>query len=363
MFKPKILIIGSTGVLGSKLLSFCKKNQIKIDTICCFKNSKKLSNQKKSLAIKNSFILSEEKLNFVDHIKKNKYKIIYFLDYGPASLRYAEIILKNNNYSTLAIANKEMLIAGGSLLIKMIKKTNNYLIPLDSEHFSLQKIKFTNSSIKNIFITASGGPFYFDKSININKVGLAEVLNHPKWKMGFNNSIDSSNFINKILEIYELSHIYEIDLNKINFLVSKEAYLHSVVIFKDNTISLNCFNNDMLITLTSPLKKFYSFKLNLKNNDYLNNSYLKLEKFNDKRFAIQKYLKKFLSLDHENQIKLLILNKFAQKQYLDGSLKYSQIINFIASNLNKKNKKINLYNFKSVLSYIKDIENDYKNYD
>jgi len=66
-------------------------------------------------------------------------------------------------------------------------------------------------------------------------------------------------------------------------------------------------------------------------------------------------------LEHDKQIKLLILNKIAQKQYLEGSLKYSQIINFIASNLNKRNKKINLYNFKSILDYVKDIENDFKN--
>ena len=362
MSNPKILIIGSTGVLGSKLLSFCKKNKIKIDTICCFKNSNKLSNQKKSFSIKNSFVLSEQHQSFINHIKKNKYKIIYFLDYGIFSLRYAEIILKNNKYSTIAIANKEMLIAGGSILIKMIKKTNNMLVPLDSEHFSLQKIKFKNSLIKNIYITASGGPFYFYKNININKVSINDVLNHPKWKMGLNNSIDSSNFINKVLEVYELSHIYEIELSKINFLVSKEAYLHSIVVFNDNTISLNCFDNDMLITLTSPLKNFFNFKLNLNKGNYIYNSNLRLEKFNDKRFTIQKYLKKFLSLEHDKQIKLLILNKIAQKQYLEGSLKYSQIINFIASNLNKRNKKINLYNFKSILNYVKDIENDFKNF-
>lgn len=362
MSNPKILVIGSTGVLGSKLLSFCKKNKINIDTICCFKNSMKLRYQKKSLSIKNSYVLSLQNLNFLSHIKKNKYKIIYFLDYGPYSLRYADVILKNNKNSILAIANKEMLIAGGPLLISMIKNTHNTLVPLDSEHFSLQKVKFKNSIIKNIFITASGGPFYFNKNINLNKVSMNEVLNHPKWKMGFNNSIDSSNFINKILEIYELSHIYEIDLSKIHFLVSKEAYLHSIVIFDDDTISLNCFDSDMLITLTSPLRNFFNFKLNLNSHNYLVNSNLKLEKFDDKRFAINKYLRKFLVLDHAKQIKLLSLNKIAQKMYKQGSLKYNEIITFIINNLNKRNKKIkNFNNFQTVLSYIEDIENDYKN--
>ena len=69
-----------------------------------------------------------------------------------------------------------------------------------------------------------------------------KVLSHPKWKMGKNNLIDSSNFINKILEIYELSYIYNIPLNKIDFLISKEAYIHSIIHYNDNTLSFNCFN-------------------------------------------------------------------------------------------------------------------------
>ena len=77
------------------------------------------------------------------------------------------------------------------------------------------------NDINKVYITASGGPFYFQKKINLNKVSLKQVLNHPKWNMGKNNSIDSSNFIKKLLEIYELSIIFNIDINKIDFLVSK----------------------------------------------------------------------------------------------------------------------------------------------
>jgi len=364
MSRFKILVIGSTGVLGTKLLNFCKRKNINIDTICCFNNFKKLSKQKKKLQIKNSFVLSDKNdvSKFVNHLKLNKFNIIYFLDHGAFSLRYANLILKNNKFSTLAIANKEMLIAGGSLLINMISKSKNILIPLDSEHFSLQKIKFNNESIKKIYITASGGPFYFNKKLKLDQVSLTQVLNHPKWKMGFNNSIDSSNFINKILEIYELSHIYQIDLKKINFLISKEAYIHSLIIFKDNTISLNSFDNDMLITLVSPLTSYFQFELNKESKNYLNNLYFKLEEFDDNRFIINKYFKKFMRLNHVNQIKLLTLNKIAQKLYLNGTITYDQIINFIINNINKGKKRVKLNNFQSILNYIESVEHDYKDY-
>ena len=85
----------------------------------------------------------------------------------------------------------------------------------------------------------------FSLFIILNKVSFNQVISHPKWKMGINNSIDSSNFINKLLEIFELSILYNIDIKKINFLVSREAYVHSLIIYNDSTISLNCFENDI----------------------------------------------------------------------------------------------------------------------
>ena len=127
-----------------------------------------------------------------------------------------------------------MIIAGGKLLINKINKSGNKLVPLDSEHFSMINSNINNNDIDKVYITASGGPFYFKKNINLNKVNLNKLLNHPKWNMGINNSIDSSNFINKILEIFELSIIFNIDINKIDFLVSKNAYVHSIIIYKDN---------------------------------------------------------------------------------------------------------------------------------
>ena len=131
--------------------------------------------------------------------------------------------------------------------------------------------------------------------------------------MGINNSIDSSNLINKILEIYELSSIYQIDLKKIDFLISKNAFIHSIIHYKDNTISLNCFNNDMIISLTYPLKFFFEF--NLSKTSYkklLNNENMQLEKFNDKRFKINKYLKHIKLFNHHQQIQFMILNNMAK---------------------------------------------------
>ncbi len=164
-FKPKILIIGSTGKLGTSLLKFCFKKNINVFSITGYKNKKKLETQKKHYNIKNSFLLSSksENANFKRFLNTNTIDIIYFLDYGYESISYADIYLNNNKNSVIAIANKEMIIAGGSLLINKISRSKNNLIPLDSEHFSLSNLNIKNENIKNIYITASGGPFYFNK--------------------------------------------------------------------------------------------------------------------------------------------------------------------------------------------------------
>ena len=137
---PKILIIGSTGKLGIKLLNFFNKKNINIFAITCFNNYKLLKRLSIKQKIKYSFKLSDhkEEINFKLFLKKNKFDIIYFLDYGYKSLSYINIILNYNQNSSIAIANKEMIIAGGETLINKISKTKNKLIPLDSEHFSLK---------------------------------------------------------------------------------------------------------------------------------------------------------------------------------------------------------------------------------
>ena len=359
--KKNILIIGSTGKLGTKLLKFLSKNSISVYGITCYKNNSKLSLQKKLYSIKNSFVLSrnEEKAKFLNFLKK-KIHIIYFLDYGSMSLQYLKPFLNFNQNSIIAVANKEMIIAGGTFLQKKIKQTNNTFVPLDSEHFSIFNSNIKNDNIIKIYITASGGPFYFNKKINLSNVSYSKVLSHPKWNMGTNNLIDSSNFINKILEIYELSYIYNVSLNKIDFLISKEAYIHSLIYFVDITISINCFRNDMLITLIKPLTYFYKIKPMKINQNYLDKGKLMLEIPKDKRFKVFTNKKKLMKLSHSDQIKLMIINNSAHKLYLSNKLKYSNIFNYIMKEISKNSKDINLNSFKSILNFITKYNDLYK---
>ena len=360
----KILIIGSTGKLGKLLINYCKKNNIPIDAITSYKNYKLQIKQQSFLNIKHGFCMSKDKeeQKFIKFIKSRKFKIVYFLDYGALSLNYLNAIINNNSNTQLCIANKEMIIAGGKILIDKINKSGNKLVPLDSEHFSMVNSNINNNEIDKVYITASGGPFYFKKNINLNKVSLKQVLKHPKWDMGKNNSIDSSNFINKILEILELSIIFNIDINKIDFLVSKNAYIHSMVIYKNSTVLINCFDNNMLIPMASPLiELFNSKKIKSTELKYFNISNFQLEKMNDKRFKVRKYFDKIKNFTHLERIYFLLLNNKAHSLYLNNKLNYNDILIFIFKNIHKKQfLKYNLSSFNNIISLINGIKSKYE---
>ena len=219
-----------------------------------------------------------------------------------------------------------------------------------------------NKEIDKVYITASGGPFYFKKNVNLNKVSLKQVLKHPKWDMGKNNSIDSSNFINKVLEILELSIIFKIDINKIDFLVSKNAYVHSIIIYKNSTVLINCFDNNMLIPMVSPLIKiFNSKKIKSTTSKNFDISNFKLEIMNDKRFKIRKYLNKIKNFTHLERIHFLLLNNKAHTMYLNNKLNYNDILNFIFKNMPKKQySNLKLSSFSNIISSINEIKSKYE---
>ena len=248
-----------------------------------------------------------------------------------------------------------------SLCLSFQKKKCTF-IPLDSEHFSLFNLHLVDSQVKKISITASGGPFYFNKNVNLNNVSFSNVLSHPKWSMGNNNLIDSSNFINKILEIFELSYIYNINLDKIDFVVSPEAFIHSIVHFNDNTISFNCFNNDMLITLIKPLGFFYKFSYKNKSKLFYNHNSYYFEKFSDGRFEIVKKFKKILKFSHYEVIQFMLLNNLAQKKYLTGKIKYLDIVPFILKRIEFGPKKYKLNDLNVIENTLKKLKNKYEQF-
>tara|TARA_B110000259_G_scaffold89026_1_gene103539 strand:- start:22 stop:1158 length:1137 start_codon:yes stop_codon:yes gene_type:complete len=364
--KNNIVILGSTGVLGTKLLNYLHKNNLKISLITCFSNYKKLYKQKKQTKTNLALVLdpkipnNNNNLNYGDElllnfIKKKPISFFYVLDTGFESLKYIELIINFQKNCTIAIANKEILVAGGKLLIDNIINSKNKILPLDSEHFSLFYLLSDRKNIKyyisKIYLTASGGPFYFDKNFNIKNVTLKNATKHPIWKMGFKNSIDSSNLVNKILECFELSSLYNFPLSNIGITISPKAFAHSVVFYSDQRISINCFQNDMMIPLTSPFSSDTYYKKPKSDINIINSNNLNFIKFNNKKFQIYKYLNKIINFSHTEQILFMMLNAESVNRFIANKITYSQIIPFIFNNINNLPNKKNFKNLYEIINY------------
>ena len=374
--KKNIVIIGSTGVLGGKLIKFLQSTNHNISLISCYSNQSKILEIKKKIDPIYAVVLDpsiQKKFDnlyygdshVINYIKNNKIDFFYLLDTGFHSLVFLNILIKHQNNCSILIANKEVLVAGGQLLIQSILKSNNKYVPLDSEHFSLIDLTYSDYNIKKninkIILTASGGPFYFKKNFDINKVNLNMAISHPIWKMGYKNSIDSSNLVNKILESFELASLLNLPLNKIDILISPKAFAHSIVYYSDQRISINCFINNMNIPLTSPFKNENFYKIDKSTFDIRNLNNLSFLKANNSNFEILKYRKKINNFNHSEQIIFMILNSIFVIKFINNKIEYKDIVPFIFKNMNKYPKKNNFKSLYQVIKYTNMISGIIKN--
>ncbi len=193
---------------------------------------------------------------------------------------------------TIAIANKEAIICGWSLISKELKRNKTRFIPVDSEHFSLWfgTNKINIKKIENFYLTASGGPFHNWPLSKFHKIKISQALKHPNWKMGKKISIDSATMINKVYEVIEAKNIFSIPYKKISILIHPKSYLHAIVKFNNGMIKIIAHDTTMKIPIFNTLyldsdKKLFSKKLDI---NILNNLYLK--KVSKKRYPMMNIL-------------------------------------------------------------------------
>ena len=151
----------------------------------------------------------------------------------------------------IALANKEILVMAGGLITTAAKKTGTKILPLDSEHSAifqcLRAEKIEN--VRRLILTASGGPFYKYKKSQLEKVTVEETLHHPTWQMGKKITVDSATLMNKGLEAIEATHLFGIDIDRIDILIHPQATVHSLVELVDGSILAQLAIADMRIPI------------------------------------------------------------------------------------------------------------------
>ncbi len=151
----------------------------------------------------------------------------------------------------IALANKETLVAAGSLVLAAVKKHQVSLTPVDSEHSAIfQSLRAgSHSEVKRLILTASGGPFLGKSRAELAKVTLAQSLHHPTWSMGKKVTIDSSTLANKGLEVIEAHWLFDLPYDKISVVIHPQSIVHSLVEFQDGAVIAQLGLTDMRLPI------------------------------------------------------------------------------------------------------------------
>lgn len=251
-----IAILGSTGSIGTQALAVASahKDKISIKVLAAHSNYKLLEKQIEEFEPDIAVLVDKNAAEYLANRYSSKTKILV----GEEGLLEAAIYEKVDTVLTsmvgfaglkptlvaiehgkdIALANKETLVAAGSIIIPAIKKYNCALLPVDSEHSAIFQ-SLNGEKKKNIgklILTASGGPFRGKKIEDLKNIKVEDCLKHPNWSMGAKITIDSSTLANKGLEVIEARWLFNVDYDKIEVVVHPQSIIHSMVEYIDSSI-------------------------------------------------------------------------------------------------------------------------------
>ena len=351
MKKKKIAILGSTGSIGKSTLEIIKKDKsFNVYILCANKNFKQICKQikifrPKIVIITNdlTYIKVKDKFksqriifyNNFNYLKKVEKKVDFTICAIPGIAGLEPTIKFISISKVLLLANKESIICGWKLINKASKKYRVKLVPIDSEHFSIQQLinKYKFSDIDKIFITASGGPFLNLPKKDFSKITPRLALNHPKWKMGKKISIDSATLVNKVLEVSEALKIFPFDLNFYKIIIHPQSLVHAIIQLKNGTKLFLYHDTDMKIPISNALESNYEL-LKKKNKTYKikNLNFIEVDK---KKFPIVDLIPKINS-EKSSLIVFNAANEIFVDQFLNNNIDFTDITRYLKLLVNSK---------------------------
>ena len=287
--KRRIAILGSTGSIGRQALDVVRqhKDLFEVELLTANNSSALLIEQAMEFRPGSVVICNEAKYQEVaDALQPNDIKVFTGMD-SVCSLVEAEdidiVLTALVGFSGLrptisaikagkiiALANKETLVAGGSVVMDLAKKYNSPILPVDSEHSAIFQclLGATGNPISRIHLTASGGPFRTWDRDRIAAATKNEALKHPQWTMGAKITIDSATMMNKGFEMIEARWLFDTAPDKINIVVHPQSIIHSMVEFADGAVIAQLGNPDMREPIQFALSFPERLSLNNKKLDF-----------------------------------------------------------------------------------------------
>lgn len=264
--KKRIAILGSTGSIGRQALDVIRQHPDRFEASLITANNswETLCSQAAEFNVKNAVICNPEHYGQIRDALAGKgisvhsgmdavcglvaspdIDIVLTSMVGFSGLESTVAAIKAGK--TIALANKETLVAAGSIVMDLAKRYGARILPVDSEHSAIfQCLQGAHGSqAEKLHLTASGGPFRTWTKEQIASATKEQALNHPRWKMGSKITIDSATMMNKGLEVIEARWLFGMDPEKINVVVHPQSIIHSMVEFADGAVIAQLGHPDM----------------------------------------------------------------------------------------------------------------------
>ncbi len=336
-----LIIVGCTGSIGSSAYEYLiqNKNLFEVDTLIAGQNYQLLAKQINDLKPKNAVILNEKLLPQLTAEVKHKNtklyagqkdalalcmqsnRLVLLAVSGMIGLKYLQEAIKGKN--NIALANKESIICGGTILLEQIKKYDIKIIPVDSEHSSVFQCLDDKANIDKIFITASGGPFLNVK--NLSQITKEDALKHPRWQMGEKISIDSATLANKALEVIEAHYLFNLPPSKIKAYIHKQSLLHGGVFYKDGTVMMAMAKPNMQTYISYALNYPQRGSFNFQKFDLFDLNNISIEHIDYNQFPMFKLGLDALNTSPEAVVAYNCANEKVVEMFLQSKIKFTDI--------------------------------------
>ena len=261
--------MGSTGSIGTQALDVCDNLSLNVSALTANTNINKLEEQVRVYKPALAVVFDESKYSeFKSNIADTDTKVSCGMEglIEAATFSEADLVLNSvvgmvglkptiaaaEARKNIALANKETLVAGGSLVMKAVRDNGVKLYPVDSEHSAIFQCLQgcpEDKALRRLILTASGGPFFGKSTEELKNVTVEQALNHPNWDMGAKITIDSATMMNKGLEIIEASWLFDMPADKIDVVVHRESVIHSMIEYVDNSVLAQLGVPDMRIPI------------------------------------------------------------------------------------------------------------------
>lgn len=356
MTPKNLLILGSTGSIGKSTLQVVDDNPgcFVIRGLAAYSNVDLLVEQYHKYKPEYLCITDESRTEELKSLlKKEQVKIVagenelvslatlYAVDIvvnaivGSAGLLASLETVKQGR--TLAIANKESLVCGGPLFPTIINQTKAKILPIDSEHSAIWQALTSGKEkeLKNIILTASGGPFRNLPIEQFDSITKEQALKHPTWNMGSKITIDSATLANKGLEIMEAVILFSQPAEKIKVVIHPQSIIHSMVEFIDSSVIAQLSLPDMKLPISYALFWPERMESNYGTVDFDNLSELTFEKPDLEKFKALKIAYEVAKSGGTAPIIYNAANEEAVTQFLNENIRFVDIPNIIEACLEK----------------------------